>query len=125
MRAKRGQEYLQETQRRYFDIQGPVDRIHETVQLRIRNVPHSFGPMERQLSSGAGWGLRVLRQQVAENMLYLVCAGYDLDKLSDSAEISKWCGCHLKKSLYGDYMNRYGVRPECTPACTIERAIKE
>ena len=55
--------------------------------------------------------------QNPEGILPSLCSEITTEDIIKTPEALKWCGCHMPKKQYEDYVSRYGLPTECTPMC--------
>jgi len=51
------------------------------------------------------------------------CSGYTLQRISNNAEITNWCGCHLPVGEYASYADRFNIPTQCSSSCNRSNVI--
>ena len=60
---------------------------------------------------------------VVNGVLCDICSSMGVNDLEASADLNRWCGCHLDSAMYDPYERQYGIKKECSPMCTFNGAI--
>lgn len=53
-----------------------------------------------------------------------ICSDITNEELTINPALISWCGCYMPDDQYAMYVNDFGIRKECTPACSQLNAIK-
>jgi hypothetical protein len=60
---------------------------------------------------------------LCQSGLKSACSRYTLQRISNNAEITRWCGCHLVAGEYAPYADRFNIPPQCSSSCNRSATI--